>query len=261
MHTHTRTHKGPQTASLSASLTCRQTHTCNCTPVIYHILSVVAGGVNIHPNSVPPASVASSWQLSQRLPCRSKVSIIIAFFVIQYLSSWNKDSTPSESPYFYPPLDPFPSLPSVFIVLQSGANAPCPAAGLSDLLLPSRHPTVNIIPPFPTHLPLCFPLLFPKLSKVRQTMLSPSTDIASTPSCTCSSSIHLLTGCHVQQPSPRQCLAFLSPLTAARVKPLGFAQTGIQLEGKGRTCGHDLSPALTHTLPPVPATSRQGRNI
>lgn len=55
----------------------------------------------------------------------------------------------------------------------------------------------------------------------------------STLSCTRSSSAHLLTGCHVQQASPRQCLAFLSPLTEVGVKPLGFAQTGIQLGGAG----------------------------
>lgn len=122
----------------------------------------------------------------------------------------------------------------------------------------------SILSPRPVRPDQIFPSPFPlAFTKVRQTMLPPHPPpppSPSTPSCTCSSSAHLLTGCHVQQPSPRQCLAFLSPLTAARVKPLGFAQTGIQLEGNGRTCRHDLSAALTHTLPPAPATSRQGQN-
>lgn len=133
-------------------------------------------------------------------------------------------------------------------------------AGLSDLLLPSRHPTVNITnshPPKPTHLLTNPPLFLPLLSQKSQKsdrQFCPSPPTPSTPPS--SSSIHLLTSCHVQQPSPRQCLAFLSPLTAVRVKPLGFAQTGIQLEGKGRTCGHDLSTALTRTLAPEPGTSK-----
>lgn len=55
----------------------------------------------------------------------------------------------------------------------------------------------------PSHLPLCFW----KSCTPHSFLLSP---------------IVLLTGCHVRQPSPRQCLAFLSPLTAAAVKPLGF---------------------------------------
>lgn len=104
------------------------------------------------------------------------------------------------------------------------------------------------------------PFAFTKVSKVRQTTLTQRPP-PPTPPFACSSSTLLLTGCHVRQPSPRRCLAFLSPLTAARVKPLGFAQTGIQLEGKARTCGHDLSAALTRALPPVPASSRQDRNI
>lgn len=133
-------------------------------------------------------------------------------------------------------------------MLQSGANAPCPVAGLSDLLLPSRHPTVNIIPPAfrPDQSdPRLQPFAFTKVSKVRRTMLPPFPP-STTPSCTRSSSIHLLTGCHVQQPSPRQCLAFLSPLTAARVKPLGFAPTGIQLEG-GKAGPADMI-CLLHSL-------------
>lgn len=101
----------------------------------------------------------------------------------------------------------------------------------------------SISPPTPTKssprlLPLCF-------AKVRQAILPPLPS-PSTPSCSHSSSTHLLTGCHVQQPSPRQCLVFLSPLTAARVKPLGFAQTGIQLEG-GKPGPADMI-CLRHSL-------------
>lgn len=98
----------------------------------------------------------------------------------------------------------------------------------------------------PTNPTLAFkPFAFTKVSKVRWTMLPPP-HTTTTPSCTRSSSIHLLTGCHVQQPSPRQCLAFLSPLTAARVKPLGFAPTGIQLEG-GKAGPADMI-CLLHSL-------------
>lgn len=132
-------------------------------------------------------------------------------------------------------------------MLQSVANAPCPVAGLSDLLLPSRHPTVNIIPPAfrPDQSdPRLQAFRFHKSLKSQMDNVAPPPH--TTPSCTRSSSIHLLTGCHVQQPSPRQCLAFLSPLTAARVKPLGFAPTGIQLEG-GKAGPADMI-CLLHSL-------------
>lgn len=124
-----------------------------------------------------------------------------------------------------------------------------PVLWLDSLI--SYYPLViqqSILPPHPHLLttPPCF--AFTKVSKVRQTIFSPLRPPPSNPAS--SSSIHLLTGCHVQQPSPRQCLAFLSPLTAVRVKPLGFAQTGIQLEGGGRTCGHRSSAALTHPRAP-----------
>lgn len=144
----------------------------------------------------------SQQQLSLRLPGwggggGGKASILLLLLIIISVSVFLRSVPPSSE-------------------FQSGADAPCPSAGLSDLLLPSRHPRVNIILPpsppqsrqSPSHLPLCFwKSCTPPSQPPHSFLLSP---------------VFLLTGCHVRQPSPRQCLAFLSPLTAAAVKPPGF---------------------------------------
>lgn len=95
---------------------------------------------------------------------------------------------------------------------------------LSDLPLPSRHPRVNIILPPSRQSPSNPPSAFGKLRQ-------------------CCPPPHALTRLLINWLScsaafPRQCLAFLSPLTAAGVKPLGFVRTGIRGAG-----GQDRSRA------------------
>lgn len=152
---------------------------------------------------VPPASVPEADSSHRGCLAWGKVSIIIAF---------SCHTTAFKSFLYATRRTPFTG----YMVLQSVTNAP----GLFDLRLPSRHPAVNINQS--SHL-LDFFFPFHKSLKNQTVLPAPSPPSLSVPLLVSYTLINWLS-CSASPPpiTSRQRLTFLRPLTAARVKPLGF---------------------------------------
>lgn len=110
MHTHARR----PTNNLSIALSRKQTHTRNYAAAIYHVLSVVSGGLTYQ--GIPTASHQPALPEADSSRCCCLAASLLPSLTIPLCTSLFYNS-----PLFHPPLNPFPSLPSLSSLYSSQA--------------------------------------------------------------------------------------------------------------------------------------------